>query len=353
MARKAHVHLRAGYLVLLCLAFRAIGNSWAAPQVSRRQTLAGAGAAGVTAALEKPAFAERLDEYGRAVLPDGRLTKTESLQICDQVSCFLDKPKVFVAGSTGELGRRAVLDMLRTGMSIYCGVRDEGRMYEVQYKNRSSSKYEMTVIPDAFIEGGREQALEEQLCDASVVVDVAGARFGLDILRLGSGLDNTEPERCDLQGTKALVDAAKAKGVKKFIYVSAVLVNAKNLGEEVSQSDVYKNWNNFGDVLDKKLEAEEYIKQSGLDYTIIRPVPMTNDFPKDVGGLYFAKPDSLLLQDGDVGKKVSRDDVGLAIVDAIFNPKASRGTFELTGVPNAPPTPREEWWEPKSGKKAT
>eukprot|EP00435_Cladocopium_sp_Y103_P065616 s996_g27.t1 len=141
--------------------------------------------------------------------------------------------------------------------------------------------------------------------------------------------------------------------VKKFIYVSAVLVNAKNLGEEVSQSDVYKNWNNFGDVLDKKLEAEEYIKQSGLDYTIIRPVPMTNDFPKDVGGLYFAKPDSLLLQDGDVGKKVSRDDVGLAIVDAIFNPKASRGTFELTGVPNAPPTPREEWWEPKSGKKAT
>eukprot|EP00435_Cladocopium_sp_Y103_P064886 s996_g26.t1 len=110
------------------------------------------------------------------------------LQICDQVSCFLDKPKVFVAGSTGELGRRAVLDMLRTGMSIYCGVRDEGRMYEVQYKNRSSSKYEMTVIPDAFIEGGREQALEEQLCDASVVVDVAGARFGLDILRLGSGI---------------------------------------------------------------------------------------------------------------------------------------------------------------------
>eukprot|EP00434_Breviolum_minutum_P013341 symbB.v1.2.011755.t1/scaffold750.1/size323489/7 len=104
------------------------------------------------------AFAERLDEYGRVVWPDGRLTKTEG-PICDQVSCFLDKPKVFVAGSTGELGRRAVLDMLRTGMSIYCGVRDEGRMYEVQYKNRSSSKYEMTVIQDAFIEGGREEVL--------------------------------------------------------------------------------------------------------------------------------------------------------------------------------------------------
>eukprot|EP00913_Durusdinium_trenchii_P017760 g16687.t2 len=139
--------------------------------------------------------------------------------------------------------------------------------------------------------------------------------------------------------------------VKKFIYVSAVLVNAKNLGDEVAQSDPYKNWNSYGNVLEKKLEAEEYIKKSGLDYTIIRPVPMTNDFPKDVGGIYFAKPDSLLLQDGDVGKKISRDDVGLAVLDAIFNPKASRGTFELTGVPNAPPTPRDQWWDAKSGKK--
>ncbi|CAJ1431072.1 unnamed protein product [Effrenium voratum] len=309
-----------------------------------------------TADCGRKAFAEealRLDQYGRAVLPDGRLTKTEGLQVCDQVACFLEKPKVFVAGSTGELGRRAVLDMLRTGMSIYCGARDEGRIFEVQYQNRTSSKYQMTVIQDVLVEGGREQALEEQLQDASVVVDLAGARFGVDVLRPGLGLDQEEPDRCDLQGTKALVDAAKAKGVKKFIYVSAVLVNGKNLGAEVSDSDAYKNWNNFGSVLEKKLEAEEYIKKSGLDYVIIRPVPMVNDFPKDVGGLFFAKPDTLLLQDGDVGKKVSRDDVGLAVLDAIFNPKASKGTFELTGVPGAQPTPREQWWEPKDGKKST
>ncbi|CAJ1368898.1 unnamed protein product [Effrenium voratum] len=168
-----------------------------------------------TADCGRKAFAEealRLDQYGRAVLPDGRLTKTEGLQVCDQVACFLDKPKVFVAGSTGELGRRAVLDMLRTGMSIYCGARDEGRIFEVQYQNRTSSKYQMTVIQDVLVEGGREQALEEQLQDASVVVDLAGARFGVDVLRPGLGLDQEEPDRCDLQGTKALVDAAKAKG---------------------------------------------------------------------------------------------------------------------------------------------
>jgi len=316
----------------------------------RRQAIAGI----AVATLADEAYAEnmRLDEYGRAVLPDGRLTATESLKICDQAACFLEKPKVFVAGSTGELGRRAVLDMLKTGMSIYCGARDEGRIAEVQYMNRSSTKYQMTVIKDAFIEGGREKELEEQLLDASVVVDLAGARFGFDILRPGLGLDNTEPERCDLQGTQALVDAAVKKGVKKFIYVSAIMANGKNLGDEVTESDVYKNWNNFGSVLEKKLAAEEYIKKSGLDYTIIRPVPMSNDFPRDVGGIYFAKPDSLRLRDSDVGKKISRDDVGLAVLDAIFNPKASRGTFELVGVAGAPPTPRDQWWEVKDGQKA-
>eukprot|EP00434_Breviolum_minutum_P013338 symbB.v1.2.011753.t1/scaffold750.1/size323489/5 len=196
-------------------------------------------------------------------------------------------------------------------------------------------------------------------CRAVIYVD-AGTDFQIFEQVLGhSGTDSRHRQtaavkKLELHLAIAMIVVMRIdeKGVKKFIYVSAVLVNAKNLGEDVKESDVYKNWNNFGNVLEKKLEAEEYIKQSGLDYTIIRPVPMTNDFPRDVGGLYFAKPDSLLLQDGDVGKKVSRDDVGLAVLDAIFNPKASRGTFELTGVPNAPPTPREEWWEPKSGKKA-
>merc|ERR1711920_601803 len=103
-------------------------------------------------------------------------------------------------------------------------------------------------------------------------------------------MDLSEPEKTDLNGTKALVDAAVAEG------------------------DAFKNWNGYGNVLDCKREAEEYIKKSGMDYTIIRPVPMNNDFPKDVGGIAFAKPDTLLLKPGDLGTKISRDDVSLALL---------------------------------------
>jgi len=312
-----------------------------------RRTLLALGPA--AAALAEPPTAQaegpslKLDQYGRPLMPDGGLAANAGL-VYDGVATFNGKPKVFVAGSTGELGRRVVLDLLRSGYSVYVGIRDDGRAREVQYENRKSPKYEMTVVKDALIQTGREKVLEEQLKDAAVVVHVAGARFGFDVLRPGEGLDNLAPERVDLNGTKALIDAAVAKGVKKFIYVSAILTNARALGAQ--ESDGFKNWNQFGNVLDKKHDMEEYLKSSGLDYTIIRPAPMTNDFPKDVGGIWFGKPDTILLKSGEVGNKISRDDVSLACLDAVFNTKASKGTFEVVGAPGRPPTGRERWWSP-------
>lgn len=278
-------------------------------------------------------------------MPDGSLASAEGL-VYEGVATFNGKPKVFLAGSTGDLGRRVALDLLKSGYSVYLGIRDAGRAAEVQYVDRKSEKYEMTVVKDALIEEGREKQLEDQLADASVVIDVAGARFGFDILRIGVGLDSTEPDRIDLKGTKALIDAAVARGVKKFIYVSAILTNAKALGPDVCDSTSFKAWNSYGSVLEKKHEAEEYLKKSGLDYTIIRPAPMTNDFPRDTGGIWFGKADSVLLKSNEVGTAISRDDVSLACLDAVFNPKAAKGTFELVGAQQQPPTPREEWWVP-------
>lgn len=284
-------------------------------------------------------------------MPDGSLASLTGKSYDGSV-LFNGHPKIFVAGSTGELGRRVVLDLLKTGHSLYLGARDEGRIREVQYMDRYTDKYQTKVIKDAFIEGGRKKILEKQLEDASVVIDCAGARYGFDVFRPGTGLDQNEPTVTDKNGTIALVDAAVAKGVKKFIYVSAVMTNAQALGETVLNSEPYKGWNGFGNVLQCKHEAEEYIKNSGLDYTILRPVPMSNDFPRDVGGIWFGKPDTLLLQDGEVGKQISRDDVSLAILDAVYNEKASRGIFELTGVRGSPPTPREEWWNAHESGKA-
>ena len=112
-----------------------------------------------------------------------------------------------------------------------------------------------------------------------------------------------------------------------------------------AESDGFKKWNSFGNLLDMKHKAEEYVEASGLDYTIFRPAPMSNKFPREVGCTVFWAPDTVFLRSDEAGKKVSRDDVLLACLDAVFNPKASRKLVELVGLPVNPPMVREQWWD--------
>ncbi|CAK0892672.1 unnamed protein product, partial [Prorocentrum cordatum] len=69
-------------------------------------------AGGATAAGAEVQELMRLDEYGRILLPSGALVSSTGKSYEGAV-LFRGKPKVFVAGSTGELGRRVVLDLLR------------------------------------------------------------------------------------------------------------------------------------------------------------------------------------------------------------------------------------------------
>eukprot|EP00929_Paragymnodinium_shiwhaense_P075056 TRINITY_DN38380_c0_g1_i1.p1 TRINITY_DN38380_c0_g1~~TRINITY_DN38380_c0_g1_i1.p1 ORF type:complete len:366 (+),score=101.49 TRINITY_DN38380_c0_g1_i1:106-1203(+) len=263
----------------------------------------------------------------------------------DGVVKFNGKPKVAVFGATGELGRRVVIDLLQQGYSVRAAIRDEGKAAEVQFQQierATTPKYQFAMARNLVLAGGKQAEIEEAIGDASVVIDCAGATKTFDIFRPTMAFDGEAPERTDLNGTKALIDASIARGVKKFVYVSAILTNARALGEE--ENNEFKKWNEFGNVLDMKHSSEVYLQSKGLDYTIIRPAPMTNDLPEQVGGLQFMKPDSILLKSGEPGNRVSRDSVSQAIVDSIFNAKASKGVFELVGKNGAFTQPKDAWW---------
>ena len=64
----------------------------------------------------------------------------------------------------------------------------------------------------------------------------------------------------DNLGTCKLVDAAKAAGVKKVVMVSSILTNGRNWGQEKSPGFVITNA--FGNVLDEKIIAENYLRKS-------------------------------------------------------------------------------------------
>jgi len=145
----------------------------------------------------------------------------------------------------------------------------------------------------------------------------------------GNPLKMTEAAHAvDNVGTCKLIDAAKAAGVKKVVLVSSILTNGRNWGQEKSPGFVVTNA--FGKVLDEKIVAENYLRASGLDYTIVRP-----------GGLKAKPPTGTLKISGEDtlnSGEISRDLVADVCVASLTDKKASNKVLEII---------EEEGTEPK------
>merc|ERR1719201_1053868 len=123
----------------------------------------------------------------------------------------------------------------------------------------------------------------------------------------------------DNVGTVKLIDAAKAAGVKKVVLVSSILTDAGAWGQLDSAG--YKITNAFGHVLEEKLVAENYLRKSGIDYTIVRP-----------GGLK-AKPATGALkisgEDTLNSGEISRDLVAEVCVASLTDAKTKNQVLEI------------------------
>ncbi|KAL3149793.1 hypothetical protein ABBQ38_013619 [Trebouxia sp. C0009 RCD-2024] len=170
-----------------------------------------------------------------------------------QVLALRDSKTVFVAGATGNTGKRVVQQLSSKGIKVLAGTRDP--------KKAEGLGWGDTV----------------KLVTADVTSDateLAAAMKGADavICAIGSsGFNPKGPRTVDYEGTLHLVDAAKRAGVKKFVLMSSLLTNGRDAGQGTNPNFVVLNL--FGGVLDQKLKAEKYLRGSGLDWTIVRWAP--------------------------------------------------------------------------------
>lgn len=81
----------------------------------------------------------------------------------------------------------------------------------------------------------------------------------------------------DNLGTQNMVEACKKSGVKRLVLISSILANGAAMGQILNP--IYILLNVLGLTLVAKLQAEKYLKNSGLDYTVIRPGGLKNDPP--------------------------------------------------------------------------
>lgn len=99
----------------------------------------------------------------------------------------------------------------------------------------------------------------------------------------------------------------------------SILTNGRSWGQEKSPGFVVTNA--FGNVLDEKIVAENYLRASGMDYTIVRPGGLKAKLPS--GELIISKEDTL--NSGEI----SRDLVADVCVASISDRKASNKVLEI------------------------
>ncbi|HEY7801372.1 MAG TPA: NAD(P)H-binding protein, partial [Dehalococcoidia bacterium] len=140
---------------------------------------------------------------------------------------------ILVSGGTGFVGSSAVRELLRRGERPAVLGRDPVKIRE-RFDDRVDARPGNVREPDT---------LTAAMAGADIVINaVQFPHSPIENRRKGWTF-----EEIDLKGTRHQVDAAKAAGVRRFVYVSGVGA-AKDAG---------KHWFRF------KWEAEEYLKQSG------------------------------------------------------------------------------------------
>ena len=211
--------------------------------------------------------------------------------------------QALVVGATGQTGRHIVRQLVQKNIPVRAMVRN------LESAKKILPPETELVVGDAL----KPETIENALSDCSVLFCATGAT---------PSLDPTGPYQVDYQGTKNLVDAAKAKGIDRFIIVSSLCV-----------SKFFHPLNLFWLILYWKKQAEEYIQNSGLNYTIVRPGGLKNDDNSD--NIVMSSADTLF--EGSI----PRPKVAQVCVEALTQPEAESKIVEIIAKPEAP----SQTWE--------
>jgi uncharacterized protein YbjT (DUF2867 family) len=144
----------------------------------------------------------------------------------------------------------------------------------------------------------------------NVEIDDAVAGSDAVVFAAGAGADSGPARKrtVDHAGAVKLADAAKGHGIRRYLIVSAIGANHPE-----RWSDEMKPY------YEAKAEADKYVEDSGLDYTIVRPGGLTDD------------PGTGKVDRGDAPGRgtVTRDDVALVLAELLTADNAIGKSFDL------------------------
>jgi uncharacterized protein YbjT (DUF2867 family) len=205
---------------------------------------------------------------------------------------------ILVVGATGNLGGRVARMLLAQGQPV-------------RILARSQSNYQP--LADA----GAQVALGDLKEPGSLTAACEGADTIITTANSAARGGEDTVQTVDLEGNRHLIDEARAAGVKQFIFVSALTADP--------HSPV--------PFLQAKGKTEEYLRASGIPYTIFAPNGYMEIWIAGVVGMPAMMGQPVTIVGGGRRKHsfISAGDVAAFIIAAIGNPAAINQKLLLGG----------------------
>lgn len=241
---------------------------------------------------------------------------------------------VLVLGATGKVGRLVVQELVDQKVPVRALVRNASKASEVLVQSPLVSIFEGDINDD--------KSVYQPLMGCDSVIAVSGTvRISqlVDFLpwRLfGDGVvdadDLTHPKFCNYLAIKRLAEQAVSLGVRKMVRLTGLTVGLPAWNPVTvlfsTLLSLSSKWHARG---------EEAIRQSGIDYTVLRPGGLSDD----------ARPAGVALQAVrscvetiPPPARVGRADLAALCVASVFDHRASNATLNVRWVGATSPRPQ-------------
>jgi uncharacterized protein YbjT (DUF2867 family) len=192
--------------------------------------------------------------------------------------------KVLVAGATGTTGKQ-IVNLLKESQYF--------EPYAMIRKDDQKAQFEAQNV--TWIMGDLSENIEDSCKNMDKVIFAAGSG-GKNVVEI------------DQEGAKKLMDASLKHNVKKFVMLSSMGADQPEKAEDLKE------------YLEAKHNADKYLRNTDLNYAIVRPGSLTNDD---------ATNHIQLSHKLDSQGEISRADVAQTLVRVLNDDTANRETFEI------------------------
>jgi nucleoside-diphosphate-sugar epimerase len=201
--------------------------------------------------------------------------------------------RVAIAGGHGQIALRLAKVLSQRGDEAVALIRNPDHADDVRQAGAEPAVVDL--------EHASEDEVAQAIAGADAVVFAAGA---------GPGSGPERKETMDYGGAVKLISAAQQAGIRRYVIVSSTGANSEELGDDT-----------FSVYLRAKGRADDAVRASGLDATVVRPGGLTND----------AGTGRVRLAASVLRGQVSRDDVAAVLVAVLDSPNTIGRTVDLIG----------------------